>query len=113
PARKLLVLLLDGMAWAQATEILMDLGARVHDAWAPLAWHMSAAGRIGSGPYPAVIANFPTVTEVSRSAFFAGEAMPGHKVRPSTADDPKRWRAHKELVKLPGDGDAPKLLLRG
>jgi hypothetical protein len=109
PSRKLLVLLLDGMAWAQAVEILESLGQRT---WGPIAWHASKEGRIGEGAYPVMLANLPTVTEVSRSAFFAGKAMtPGATL--STGKDPDWWMKHREVSKLFEPPEHPRLLLRG
>lgn len=108
PSRKLLVLLIDGMAWAQAVEILDSLGSR---AWGPIAWHASKDGRIGEGAYPVMLANFPTVTEVSRAAFFAGKPMTSG-ARLSTSDDPKWWMEHRDVSKLFEPPKYPRLLLR-
>lgn len=111
--RRLLVILFDGMAWAQAVEILQSLGDPVRALpWGPLAWHASKQGRIGDGrTYPAVFANLPTITEVSRSAFFAGAPMKPGKTH-STSDDPKRLAGHKK-VRTYFDGTAvPALFLK-
>lgn len=88
-SRRLLILLIDGMAWAQAIQILESLGER-GGGWGPLAWHRDRHNRIGGGFYPPMIAALPTVTEVSRAAFFAGKPpKPGTTL--STSDDPRRW----------------------
>lgn len=108
--RRLLVLLLDGMAWAQAVEILEDLGGG-QAPWGPLAWHTQKDNKIGAGAYPPMFANLPTVTEVSRAAFFAGKAMPPGK-KPDTGDDAKRWRDNKDVQKLLPPTDPPRLLAR-
>ncbi|MFW6086120.1 MAG: BREX-2 system phosphatase PglZ, partial [Myxococcota bacterium] len=109
PERRLLVLLFDGMAWAQAVEILRSMGQRAAP-WGPLAWHQMKEGRIGEAIHPVVLANLPTITEVSRSAFFAGKAMaPGKKLR--TEDDPKRWLDNRHVEKA-GGGAGPGLLLK-
>ncbi len=93
PERRLLVLLMDGMAWAQAVEILRSLATETAP-WGPLVWHATSKHAIGEAPYPPVLANFPTLTEVSRSAFFAGKPMAvGRSHR--TGDDPERWKANK------------------
>jgi hypothetical protein len=108
--RRLLVLLLDGMAWAQASELLESLGRRAA-AWGPLTWHAQKEGRIGESPLPVVFAGFPTVTEVSRSAFFAGTVLgPGAKL---TTPDPDHWARHAQVKKLVPPADVPRLLLRG
>ena len=65
PDRRLLVLVMDGMAWAQAVEILAGLGNE-SSAWGPLDWHRIRNNRIGDSVYPPVLANLPTLTEISR-----------------------------------------------
>jgi len=107
--RRLLVLLMDGMAWAQAVELLQSLGTRAHG-WAPLAWH--GMHPVGEGAYPAVLANLPTTTEVSRSAFFAGKEMPSGSTL-NTQQDPERFRDNKALQPFCDEALGPKLLLRG
>lgn len=107
--RRLLVLLMDGMAWAQAVELLQSLGTRAHG-WAPLAWH--GMHPVGKGAYPVMLANLPTVTEVSRSAFFAGKEMPSGSAL-STQKDPERFRDNKALQPFCDEALGPRLLLRG
>jgi hypothetical protein len=111
PERRLLIVLMDGMAWAQAVEILAGL-ERETVAWGPLAWHALSKHRIGDvgdGTYPAVLANFPTMTEISRSAFFAGKPMTVGKAHKS-GDDVDRWKANKVALEF-CDPQAPPLLL--
>lgn len=108
PARQLLVLLMDGMAWAQAVELLQSLGQRTAP-WAPLAWQK---GRVGMGANPPVLAALPTMTEFSRAAFFGGKVIePGAQSK--TEKDVDRWCAHSAVQKLLPVNEAPKLLLRG
>ena len=110
PERRLLVLLLDGMAWAQAVELLESLGSRAAP-WGPLAWHSTKAGRVGEGLYPVVFAALPTVTEVSRSTFFAGKLMkPGSRL--DTSKDPEWWAANPHVKKFAEGTDTPRLLMR-
>ena len=112
PARRLLVLLFDGMAWAQAVEILESMAHR-SSPWGPLAWHGSARGRVGdSRVYPVILASVPTVTEVSRAAFFAGKPMKPGKL-PGTDRDVERWRDHGGVAKYFEGADHPRVLLRG
>jgi len=106
--RRLLVLLMDGMAWAQGVELLQSLGNR-SNAWAPLAWH--GMQRPGEGAYPVVLANLPTTTEVSRSAFFAGKEMPDGSTLNTQKDD-DRFRDNKALQPFCDPSSAPRLLLR-
>jgi hypothetical protein len=109
--RKLLVLLMDGMAWAQAVELLPSLadGGR---RWGPIAWTESPQNRIGPGRYPVMLAALPTVTEVSRSAFFAG-ALVKNGTSLNTAKDPEYFGANKHMVPFVESHLKPKLMLRG
>lgn len=111
PDRRLLVLLMDGMAWAQAVEILAALGNE-SNAWGPLAWHGIRKNRIGDSMYPPVLANFPTLTEISRSALFAGKPMQVGRTHRSE-DDPDRWMGNKIAVAYSDPAAGPRLLLRG
>jgi hypothetical protein len=104
PRRKLLVLLLDGMSWANAVEIADGLVQRPGLHFAPLRWHPERVERI-----PAVMAALPTVTEVSRAAFFAGK-LPAPGSTLSTAKDRERFAQHAGLQKI--CDKAPTLLLR-
>lgn len=107
---RLLVLLLDGMAWAQAVELLGSLARRAIG-WGPLRWHQRAAGKIGDGVYPVVVATLPTETDVSRAAFFAGEPVPDGKKEP-TSKDPERFRGHRAIAKYFAAPEHARLLLR-
>ncbi|MFW5876495.1 MAG: BREX-2 system phosphatase PglZ [Myxococcota bacterium] len=110
PERKLLVLLFDGMSWSQAVEILRSMGQRASP-WGPLAWHHTRKGRIGESPFPVVLSNLPSITDVSRSAFFAGKTMPPGK-DVYTRDDPKRWVENKDVAKYTEGTMASRLLLK-
>jgi hypothetical protein len=104
PDAKLLILVMDGMAWHAAVEILLDL----RDAhYGPLRF---TPKQTASTKMPAaMIAALPTMTEVSRAALFAGKLLrPGEKTH--TGKDPERLNAHRAFVKAFGDG--PSLLLR-
>lgn len=109
--RRLLVLLMDGMAWAQAVEILAGLGNEA-SAWGPLAWHGIRKNRIGDSAIPPVLANFPTLTEISRSALFAGKPMQVGRSHRSE-DDPDRWKSNKVAIAYSDPQAGPRLLLRG
>lgn len=108
--RRMLVLLMDGMAWAQCVELLESLGNRAAP-WGPLSWHETKSGRIGESMLPVMLAGLPTVTEVSRSSFFAGKPM-SHGAPLSTAKDPERWQTHAAVKKFESGSRAPRLLLR-
>jgi hypothetical protein len=106
--RRLLVLLMDGMAWAQAVELLQSMAEQAF-AWGPLQWH--AGHRVGSAPFPPVFANLPTVTEVSRSAFFASKPMKaGAKL--NSEDDPEHFASNSKLQPFCSESRRPRLLLR-
>jgi hypothetical protein len=111
PERKLLVILMDGMAWAQATELLESMGDRA-SVWGPLAWHAMASHRIGDAPFPPVLTNFPTLTEVSRSGFFGSKAIPAGA--PTDASkDAARWKDNRLVKKHVDASVVPQLRLRG
>lgn len=110
PQRRALVLLIDGMAWAQAVSLLesLDQGSTP---WCPVAWNVEAFPKRSSFFTP-VIASLPSVTNISRSAFFAGKPMePGKKHNAS--DNAKHWAANKAVKKLFSGMAVPKLMLRG
>ena len=108
--RRLLVLLLDGMAWTQAVELLESLGNRAAP-WGPLAWHTARENRIGESNIPVVFAALPTITDVSRSSFFAGKAFGRGAKR--TTSDVDHWAGNAAVKKFVPPTDSPKLLLRG
>ena len=87
---RLLVLLIDGMAWAQAVSILESLDAGANP-WAPAAWNIHV--KSGGPLFRPVLASLPLVTSISRSAFFAGHPMPSGKQH-SASDNPKHWSSH-------------------
>lgn len=60
-----LLLLIDGLAWAQAHRMFDDVAAKGLRRWAP------------GGSLPPVIAALPSITQVSRSSLFAGQAIAG------------------------------------
>ena len=108
--RRLLVLLLDGMAWTQAVELLESLGNRAAP-WGPLAWHSARENRVGESNVPVVFAALPTITDVSRSSFFSGKLFgPGAK---RTTSDVDHWANNAVVKKFVPATDAPRLLLRG
>lgn len=93
PHRKLLILLLDGMSWDRAIELLESLES---SHYAPLRWSVPGSGH---GGVPPVLAALPTITDVSRAAFFAGQALrPGEGL--DTSKDPVRLANHKSLRAL-------------
>jgi hypothetical protein len=111
PDRTLLVLLMDGMAWAQAVELLPSLasGGRC---WGPIAWHNLSPNRVGVGANPTMVAALPTITSVSRAAFFGGKLIkPGDAL--DTSKDTERFANNKVLHPFCDDGVKPRLLLRG
>lgn len=103
PHRKLLILLLDGMSWDRAIELLESLES---SHYAPLRWSVP---RSGHGGVPPVLAALPTITDVSRAAFFAGQLLrPGEGL--DTSKDPLRLANHRSLRAL---DLKPTLLLKG
>ncbi|MEZ4222310.1 MAG: BREX-2 system phosphatase PglZ [Polyangiaceae bacterium] len=110
PERRLLVLLMDGMAWAQATEILQALGTW-SSVWGPLAWQQHPKHRIGRGIHVPMLAALPTLTEVSRAAFFAGKPpKPGSQG--ATSEDVARWSNNTDIAPFVQTQSSNELLLR-
>lgn len=104
--RRLLVVLMDGMSHAAAVQVLTRLSSARR--WGPIAWRRD--GWHGVLPLPPVLAVAPTLTEISRGAFFAGKADPRFGDE-GTDKDPARWKAHRALADLIGE-DAPPLFVR-
>jgi len=104
--RRLLVILMDGMSQAAAVQVLTRL-KRVRR-WGPIAWR--PAGWHGVLPLAPVLAVAPTLTEVSRGAFFAGKAD-SRFGNESTDKDPTRWKANHAIREWVGE-DAPPLFVR-
>ncbi len=104
--RRLLVVLMDGMSHAAAVQVLTRLSSARR--WGPIVWRRE--GWHGGLPLPPVLAVAPTLTEISRAAFFAGKADP-NSGEEGTAKDPARWKAHRSLSDLLGE-DAPPLFVR-
>ena len=106
--RKLLVLVLDGMAWHSAVELLLDLEQRERGAFAPLRYRPPRAG--ARGLCPPVLAGLPTMTSVSRAALLGGRT-PRAGDAENTSLDKTRFADHKGLYAV--TGEVPVLLLRG
>ena len=99
--RKLLVLLMDGLSWPVAIELLEDL-ARV--GIEPIRGQPRLSGR----QLVPVLSALPTMTKVSRAAFFAGKRPKGADVAQSS--DTARFAANPAFSRAGGD---PTLLLAG
>jgi hypothetical protein len=103
PQRRLLVLVLDGMSWDRAVELLEALEPAQY---APLRWRVPGSEH---GGVPPVLAALPTITDVSRAALFAGQLLrPGEAL--DTSRDALRLQNHKALRAL--DVKAPLLVKR-
>jgi len=103
PHRRLLVLVLDGMSWDRAVELLEALEPAQ---FAPLRWKVPGSEH---GGVPPVLAALPTITDVSRAALFAGQLLrPGEAL--DTTRDALRLQNHKTLRAL--DVKAPLLVKR-
>lgn len=105
--RKVLVILMDGMAWAQAVQLLRSLPS-----WGPLAWSTRSKRKADAQGIRPVLAHLPTVTEISRAAFFSSKRMLPGKAEP-TDKDVERWEKNTEIAKLTGANEKPRLFLRG
>lgn len=107
--RRLLVLLMDGMAWSQAVELLASLGESSRP-WSPIAFNQQVMER--ATMHLPVVAMMPSITEVSRVAFFDGKAPASGKPH-RTTEDSRRWRERKDIGRFFAGADAPQLLLKG
>lgn len=107
--RKLLVLLMDGMSWANAVQLASSL-ADEQDRWAPAVWRPSGFSGLAGGRLPPVLAALPTLTQVSRAALFAGKVVAKHG-HEGTGKDPKRWAENVHVRQVSGSDDDPVLLV--
>lgn len=96
--RRLLLVLMDGMSYAAAVQVLQRL--RDQRRWNPIAWR--TPGWNGQLPIPPVLVAAPTLTEVSRAALFAGVADPRFGDQGTDKDD-ARWAANPHLRELVGE----------
>ena len=105
--RKILIVLMDGMSWANTVQLLTRLET---EKWAPIVWR--PPGHAAAMHLPPVLASAPTLTPVSRASFFAGkwDKRSGDK---GTGQDVNRWRENAHLLKANDDAAMPDLVLRG
>lgn len=96
--RRLLLVLMDGMSYAAAVQVLQRL--RDQRRWSPIAWR--TPGWNGQLPIPPVLAAAPTLTEVSRAALFAGVADPRFGDQGTDKDD-SRWASNPHIRELVGE----------
>jgi hypothetical protein len=96
--RRLLLVLMDGMSYAAAVQVLQRL--RDQRRWSPIAWR--TPGWTGLLPLPPVLAAAPTLTEVSRAALFAGVADPRFGDQGTDKDD-SRWSSNPHVREFVGD----------
>lgn len=96
--RRLLLVLMDGMNYAAAVQVLQRL--RDQRRWSPIAWR--TPGWNGQLPIPPVLAAVPTLTEVSRAALFAGVADPRFGDQGTDKDD-ARWASNPHIRNLVGE----------
>lgn len=107
--RRMLVLLMDGMAWAQAVELLEDLG-RGNVPWSPIAWNTMAFAP-GNAFFTPVLAQAPSVTKVSRSAFFAGKPTKAG-LDADKLVDADLWVDNRSVRRLYSGTQVPKLRVK-
>jgi hypothetical protein len=96
--RRLLLVLMDGMSYATAVQILQRL--RDQRRWSPIAWRTPNWN--GQLPIPPVLAAAPTLTQVSRAALFAGVADPRFGDH-GTDKDEERWASNPHVRELVGE----------
>jgi len=103
---RVLVVLMDGMSWTAAVQILQRLQT---EQWAPVSWRPK--GHVGRPSFPPVLASVPSLTQVSRADFFSGrfDRKSGDK---HTNEDTKRWAANSALLKANDQAALPALIMR-
>ncbi|MBL8678386.1 MAG: BREX-2 system phosphatase PglZ [Myxococcales bacterium] len=102
--RRLAVIVLDGMSWANCVELLESLTGA---GYFPLRFNGQRTDR---GAFAPVIAALPTITEVSRSALLSGRLLDAGEALDSSKDV-ARFESHARLRAL-NDGARPTLLLK-
>lgn len=105
PHRKLVVVVLDGLSWPKASELLPTLGLAQ---WGLASWQ--AKGAAAGWNVPPVLAALPTATEFSRAALFRGDLVPAHSLEP-TSRDADRFANHAEMRRFVDRQAGPTLLL--
>lgn len=103
PTRRLLMILLPGMAWTQTLELLASLDEDA-SRWGPLAGSSPSPG--DDLPCPVVLATIPSTTPISRSALLTG-VRPLVGVLPGAGGDARRLGEHLGLRRCTPAGPAP------
>jgi hypothetical protein len=103
---RLLILCMDGMSTANLAELWASFEADRESGAGSIARTSLVA--VSAGPRRPVVAHVPTITELSRSALFAGRALaPGESL--DTQRDGERLAKHTAVKQL---GETPVVLLR-
>ena len=103
--RRLMVVVLDGASWSVVAELLLDMQGRE---WSPLRWRAPDFEVSGAVP---MLADLPTLTDVSRAALFQGARIaPGPKA--ATHKDVERFAHHAGLSAIVTRAGGPQLLLK-
>jgi hypothetical protein len=110
--RKLLVLLMDGMSWANAVELVPTLLEHFGH-WQLASWHPQGHRSAADPLLPPVLTAMPSLTSISRAAFFAGREKRAHG-NEATDKDRERWAANSAVTAIIGKDpeQAPVLLLK-
>jgi hypothetical protein len=111
PHRRLLLLVMDGMSWANALELATSM-SQESGHWGLAPWQPKGH-RSREGFLPPLMATLPSLTNLSRAALFAG-ARPKTGKLPPTGDDARRWIENRHARKIAEDAgeDEPLLLLK-
>lgn len=88
--RKLFVLLLDGLSFGVASELFESLGSL---GWGPASCDLATTPGVDVPLQRPVLSALPSITSVSRSAFFAGEVPAPGTPEPGSGQDPSRFAA--------------------
>lgn len=93
--RRLLMIVLPGMAWTQAIELLASLDEDA-SRWGPIASQSTTTPSTEFNPYPAVLAAIPAIPSICRSALLGGETPPEGTL-PNLSGDARRLAEHAGL----------------
>jgi len=109
-SRKVLVILMDGMSHADTVHLRKALESEPAH-WLPANWRPKGFADGRGGHMPPVMAAMPSVTNVSRAAFFAGK-QGAWDVDESTGKDIRRWAQNKNVSPFVAPDRTPTLLLK-
>lgn len=95
--RTIFVLLLDGLSLGVASELFESLGSL---GWGPASCDLATVPGLDVPLQRPVLSALPSITSVSRSAFFAGEVPAPGTPEPGSGQDPSRFAACSAITRF-------------